>query len=163
VKKVYLIILLTLISLALSATVVGGDTATQDITIIAESINEISLSKSSLDLTITPPPSDSGEEVVSDSSTTLSYSTNHSNQKITVEIGTNLSHGLNLFVEATSTGGVSSGEIILSDTEPTDLITDISNVSDSGETVTYTLIANRFVEPAAPETYTLTYTIISSN
>lgn len=161
-KKVHLIILLTLISLSLSITVAGGSTATQDITIIAESINEISLSKSSLDLTITPPPGDLLEEEVSDSSTTLSYSTNHTNQKITVEVDNALPPGLALLVEATSTGGVSSGVVAL-ETSANDLITDLSNVTDSGETITYTLKAIKIAEPAAAETFTVTYTIISTN
>lgn len=161
-KKVYIIILLTLISLALSATVAGGSTATQDITITAESINEVSLSKTTLDLTITPPPGDLADEKVSDSSTTLSYSTNHTNQRITVEVDRTLPDGLSLLVEATSTGGVSSGEVFL-DASTNNLITDLSNVTDSGETVTYTLIADRFAEPTAAKTFTVTYTIISSN
>lgn len=161
-KKRYLIILLTVISLVLSASVVSGNTATQDITITAESINEISLSKTSLDLTITPPPGDLLEEEVSDSSTTLSYSTNHANQEITVEVDKALPPGLALLVEATSTGGVSSGVVSL-ETSANNLITDLSNVTDSGETVTYTLKAIKIAEPAAAKTFTVTYTIISTN
>lgn len=161
-KKVYLIILLILISLSFSTAVVGGSTATQDITITAEPINEVSLSKTALSLTITPPAGGLSEEEVSDASTTLSYSTNETNQRITVEVGTVLPTGLTLLVEATSTGGVSSGAVAL-DTAAGDLITDLSNLSDSGETVTYTLKANKFAEPVTSKTFTVTYTITSSS
>mgnify|MGYP000043469368 FL=1 len=161
-KKVHQIILLIIISLLLSTPVVGGSTATQDITITAEPINEVSLSKTTLSLTITPPTEDLVEEEVIDSSTTLSYSTNQTNQKITVTVDRTLPLGLTLLVEATSTGGVSSGAIAL-DTSANNLITDLSNLSDSGETVTYTLKANKFAEPTASETFTVTYTITSSS
>lgn len=160
-KKAYLVFLLILICLTLSTSIVRGTTASQDITITAEAINEVSLSKSTLSLTITPPPGGLSEEEVSDASTTLSYSTNESNQKITVEVGKVLPTGLTLLVEATSTGGVSSGAVAL-DTAAGDLITDLSNLSDSGETVTYTLKANKFAEPITSQIFTVTYTITSS-
>ena len=161
-KKVYLIILLTLISLVLIVPTILGSTASQDITITAESINEVSLSKTTLNLTITPPPDSLVEEEVTDSSTTLSYSTNNTNQKITVAIDELLPTGLTLMVEATSTGGVSSGPVAL-DTSANNLITDLSNISDSGETVTYILKANKFAEPINAKTFTVTYTIQSTN
>ncbi|MCF8001045.1 MAG: hypothetical protein K9K76_04215 [Halanaerobiales bacterium] len=161
-KKIHLIILLILINLVVAPTAVAGNTATQDITITAEPINEVSLSKTTLSLTITPPIEDLVEEEVIDSSTTLSYSTNQTNQKITVKVDRTLPVGLTLLVEATSTGGTSSGAVAL-DTSDNNLITGLSNLSDSGETVTYTLKAINFAEPTATETFTVTYTITSSS
>jgi hypothetical protein len=154
------ITLLVLFLLIFVQTVGAGNTATQNINITVSTINEISLSTNDVNLIVNAPSSGSTLHTVSDSSTTISYSTNETNQKITATLDKNLPIGLTLLVEATSTSGTSAGQVMLED-RAVDVITGLSNVSESGETITYTLIPDMYAVPTT-ESYTITYTITSS-
>jgi len=153
-------ILLVLLLLIITQTAGANNTATQNINITVSTINEISLSTNDVNLIVNAPSGGSTLDKVSDSTTTLSYSTNETNQKITATLDKSLPIGLTLLVEATSTSGNSEGQVMLED-RAVDVITGLSNVSESGETVTYTLIPDMYAEPTT-ESYTITYTITSS-
>jgi len=153
-------ILLVLLLLIITQTAGANNTATQNINITVSTINEISLSTNDVNLIVNAPSGGSTLDKVSDSTTTLSYSTNETNQKITATLNKSLPIGLTLLVEATSTSGNSEGQVMLED-RAVDVITGLSNVSESGETVTYTLIPDMYAEPTT-ESYTITYTITSS-
>jgi len=153
-------ILLVLLLLIITQTAGANNTATQNINITVSTINEISLSTNDVNLIVNAPSGGSSLDKVSDSTTTLSYSTNETNQKITATLNKSLPIGLTLLVEATSTSGNSEGQVMLED-RAVDVITGLSNVSESGETVTYTLIPDMYAVPTT-ESYTITYTITSS-
>ena len=161
-KKIIQIFLILLLTVFLFTMKTGaGDTATQNINITVETINEINISTSDVNLTINAPTAGSQPSEVSDSSTTLAYSTNETGQKITAQLDTDLASGLTLFVNATSTSGTSAGDVML-EPLPVNVITGLSNVSESGETITYTLIPDMNAAHTTGTTYIVTYTITSS-
>jgi hypothetical protein len=158
--SIYLLVFLILFSVIISNNVKANSTS-QDVIIAVNALNEITLSKSEVNLSITSPTESGVTEEASDSSTTMSYSTNESNQKITAQLDRGLPLGITLMVEVTSTSGTSQGQVVLEEFSQ-DIITGLSNTSESGQTVTYTVGANMFAEPTPGVTYTVTYTITSS-
>lgn len=158
--KIYLVVFLILISPIISNSV-KANSASQDVIIAVNALNEITLSKSEVNLSVTSPTESEVNEEVSDSTTTMTYSTNESNQKITAELDRGLPTGITLMVEVASASGTSEGQVVLEEFSQ-DIITGLSNISESGQTVTYTVGANMFAEPTPGVTYTVTYTITSS-
>ena len=159
-KNLLNILILILLLVSFNQFVMAGNTASQNINITVSNINEISLSDNDVNLIVNVPSSGSTLDKVSDSSTTISYSTNETNQKITAKLDRAMADGLTLLVEVASTSGNSMGQVMLEDLA-VDVVTNLSNVSESGETVTYTLVPDMFAVPST-ETYTITYTITSS-
>ena len=159
-RKIYLLVFLVLF-LPLIFINVKANSASQDVIIAVNALNEITLSKSEVNLSVTSPTEDGVTEEVSDSTTTMSYSTNESNQKITAQLDRGLPLGITLMVEVASTSGTSKGQVVLEEF-PQDIITGLSNTSETGQTVTYTVAATKFAEPTPGVTYTVTYTITSS-
>jgi len=158
-KKLLNILIITLLLVSFNQFVLAGNTATQNINITVSNINELSLSNNEVNLLVNAPSSGSSLDKVSDSTTTISYSTNETNQKITAKLDRAMADGLTLLVEVASTSGNSMGQVMLEDLA-VDVVTGLSNVSESGETVTYTLVPDMFAVPST-ETYTITYTITS--
>ncbi|SRR6056297_2565425 len=158
-KKLLNILIITLLLVSFNQFVLAGNTATQNINITVSNINELSLSNNEVNLLVNAPSSGSSLDKVSDSTTTISYSTNETNQKITAKLDKAMADGLTLLVEVASTSGNSMGQVMLEDLA-VDVVTGLSNVSESGETVTYTLVPDMFAVPST-ETYTITYTITS--
>jgi len=159
-KNLLNILIIVLLLISFSPVIAAGNTATQNINITVSTINEISLSNNEVNLMVNAPSSGSTLDKVSDSSTTISYSTNETNQRITAQLDAPMATGLTLMVEVTSTSGNSVGQIMLEDSAK-NVVTDLSNVSESGETVTYTLIPDMYAEPMT-NSYTVTYTITSA-
>ncbi|MDZ7673013.1 MAG: hypothetical protein U5K53_09320 [Halanaerobiales bacterium] len=157
--KIYLLVFLILFFPIINNNV-KANSASQDVIISVNALNEITLSKSEVSLAVTSPTESSVTEEVSDASTTMSYSTNESNQKITAELDRGMPLGITLMVEVASTSGTSEGQVVLEEF-PEDIITGLSNISESGQTVTYTVAADMFAEPTPGVTYTITYTITS--
>jgi len=162
-KNLLNILIIVLLLISFSFVIEAGNTATQNINITVSTINEISLSNNEVNLMVNAPSSGSNLDKVSDSSTTISYSTNESNQKITAHLDEAMAFGLTLMVEVTSTAGNSTGQVMLEDEAAgaVDVVKDISNVSESGETVIYTLIPDMYAQPMT-KSYIVTYTITSA-
>ena len=161
-KNLFNILIIVLLLISFSFVIEAGNTATQNINITVSTINEISLSNNEVNLMVNAPSSGSNLDKVSDSSTTISYSTNESNQKITAHLDEAMAPGLTLMVEVNSTAGNSMGQVMLEDEAAgaVDVVKDISNVSESGETVIYTLIPDMYAQPMT-KSYIVTYTITS--
>ncbi len=162
-KNLLNILIIVLLLISFSFVIEAGNTATQNINITVSTINEISLSNNEVNLMVNAPSSGSNLDKVSDSSTTISYSTNESNQKITAHLDEAMAFGLTLMVEVNSTAGNSTGQVMLEDEAAgaVDVVKDISNVSESGETVIYTLIPDMYAQPMT-KSYIVTYTITSA-
>ncbi|MFW5976859.1 MAG: hypothetical protein ACOCQS_02820 [Bacillota bacterium] len=142
----------------------GEDSATQDISITVEPINEISVSSGTVDMVINAANAGvvAGDNLysVSDSSTTLSYSTNESGKKISAELDSKFDDVM-LEVELTSTSGSSEGKVGLT-INPVDVITGIGNTSDKDEIITYTASAVSNTPPTSGEVNTVTFTLTDS-
>lgn len=160
-KNLLSILIIVLLLISFTHIIEAGNTTTQNINITVSTINEISISDNEVDLLVNAPSSGSTLDKVSDSSTTIAYSTNETDQKITAQLDEAMPPGLTLMVEVTSTAGNSVGQVMLEDTSK-DVINGLSNVSESGETVTYTLIPDMYAEPLT-KSFTVTYTITSDS
>lgn len=148
---------------ALIASAIGSvhasNTATQDVDITVQSINEISVGTA---VTLTINSATAGGNPSGNASSTYSITTNSaSSKKITAELAGVLNPGLTLSVilQAPSTGtsaGVTQLSIL-----PTDVVTDIEAVAAPALTIGYSATATVGV---APNTYNadVTYTIVDS-
>lgn len=152
---VFLFTLLFIITVPLFVN--AGDTATQNLNLIVEAINEISLSQSSVDLLVTASEAGLMPDRVIDSTTTMAYSTNETNRKITAQLDKALPNGIYMLLEVTTNDATSAGEVSLT-SDPVDIITGISNVAESGKTVTYQVNADMNAAPVT-DIFEVTYTI----
>lgn len=156
-KKLTVLLLTVLFIITVPLVINAGDTATQNLNLTVQAINEISLSQPSVDLIVTASEAGLLPEKVVDATTTMAYSTNETNRKITAQLDKALPDGIFMLLEVTSTSGTSAGEVPLT-INPVDIITGISNVAESGETVTYQVNADMNAAPVT-DTFVVTYTI----
>ena len=158
VGMISIILLLTVNSVA-----VGANTASQDITVSVEPINEISVT-GTVNLTINTSSAGisagDGTFTVTDSSSTMSYTTNESSKKITAALDGTFNN-ITFMVNVTSSSATSEGDVPVSVTA-VDVVTGLGNASDTGETITYTAEAQPNTAPNADgggETNTITFTL----
>lgn len=142
---------------ALAATDAQAQTATQTVGYEVAAINEISVSGSpSLVINDATP----GSGLVSASAAgTYAITSNQSNRKITASIDTNMPSNVTLSVQlAAPTNATSAGVVNLSTTAQ-DVVTGISNVNESGLSISYGLSATVAAGVVAAANKTVTYTI----
>ena len=132
VFKLFLILILSV-----SATSYAVD---QNVEITVNPINELIVSNSDVALSINSASAGSDPVAATDTSTTMSYTTNQSDKKITAVLNNPYSTGLTLEVEVESDSGTSQDPVPLS-TTAVDVITDLSNAADAEQQITYTASA----------------------
>jgi hypothetical protein len=146
-----------LIGLALAA-----NTAQQTVTFQVDAIDEISASGNPANLVVNTavagnPPTDD-----TDNSTSWAVTTNGTNKKMTGDINVDMPANVTLQTNLTApTGGSSAGDMSLS-TTAADLVTTITQVAESGLTITYTLSATIGAGVVAQDTRTVTLTLTDS-
>lgn len=151
-------IIASLLALALApAAVAASDTATQSVTVTVAEINEISVSAASLTLTINSVSSGAPADAT-DSSSSVSWTTNETGQKVTVQ--TDLATPkYTLKVAPTVTSGAATGSAQLTlTTTAQDMVTGITKESGAatlGYTASATLSAG-----AGSDVHTVTYTLV---
>lgn len=163
-KNLLTILLLAILSFGLATTATAQST-TQDVTIVVEEINEISVS-GNVTLTINTATAGSNPDNATDNTTTYNITTNGSNKKITGQLSAAYASGISLAVNLTApTGGTSAGQTTLTDVSASDLVTGISNLAETGLTIAYTASATAAATPNSPggEQKTVTYTITAGS
>lgn len=135
----------------------SAQTATQTVSYEVTAINEISVSGSP-SMVINDATPGSGLTSTT-ASGTYAITTNETNRKVTAEIDTNMPSGVTLSVTlAAPNGGTSTGAVTLS-TTPQDVVTGVSNVNQSGLSISYGLSATVAAGVVAAGNRTVTYTI----
>lgn len=133
----------------------------QTVTFEVQAINEISVSGNPGTLTVSTATAGQQPDAVSDNSTTYAITTNESNKKITVAIDTAMPSAVTLQIQlAAPSGATSAGNVTLS-TTAADAVTGITQVAQSGLTITYTLTATVAAGVVGQTTRTVTLTIVA--
>lgn len=136
----------------------GATTATANINFTIGSINEIAVSGSPGTFTINSASPGSQPASVQDTSTNYSVTTNNTAQKITGALDSAMPTGVTLSVNLPApTGGTSAGTVALTASSQ-NLVTGISQVAQSGLTITYTFAASAAAAQGSGSRV-LTYTI----
>lgn len=155
---------LTMLLLVAGVVLIGVAATTCDQTVSCEvaTIQVISVSTSPAALIVNSATPGFEPDSATDATTTYSITVNETS-KITAEIDTAMSTDITLTINLASTGGISAGDVDISNatTTPVDVVTAIAAGSkDSAQTITYTLsaLASAGVIPQADKTVTLTIT-----
>jgi hypothetical protein len=160
VRKAVIFLIAVGFILGINGIAIGQSTATQTVSFQINAIDTISVSGNPPTLLITAIPSSAV-----DSSTTYSFSTNGANRRITGQITTGGAMPANtllrITLQAPAGGGSSAGIQTLSDASAVNLVTGITQLAESGRTITYTFVANSgapIINPAQTRVVTLTIT-----
>jgi hypothetical protein len=140
-----------------------AQTATQVVRFQVSAINQVAVSGDPAPLVVNAATAGLPPTAVIASGTTYAVTTNQHNQKITVSIDQPLPSGVTLEVAlAAPTGAASAGPVALT-TSSIDAVTGISMLSASALSVTYRLSAVPGALMLAPESRTVTLTIVSGS
>jgi hypothetical protein len=147
--------------LSLAQHAFASDTTTQTVTFAVQAINELSVSGSPGALTVSTATAGQAPNVVTDSTTSYSITTNEDDRKITGAINTAMPSGVTLTValQAPVGSGSTAGPVVLTTTAQ-ELVTGISRLNETGRGITYSLQATAAagVVSSASKTVTLTIT-----
>lgn len=144
------------------ASAMASNVATQTVTFEIQAINEISVSGDPGNLVINSATAGSQPNSDSDNSTTYSITTNESDKKITGKIDSAMPANTTLQINLVApTGGSSQGNVTLTTTDA-DLVTNISQVAQSGLTITYTFSATVSAGTLSSDSRTVTLTLTDS-
>ena len=158
-KKLAISVAVVGLVFALIRLAVAANTAQQTVTFQVDAINEISASGNPGNLVINTASPGSQPTDDTDNSTTWAVTTNGTNKKMTGDIDANMPANVTLQINLVApTGGSSSGDQSLS-TTAADLVTGITQVAESGLTITYTLSATIDAGTVAQDTRTATLTL----
>ena len=136
----------------------AGNTATQTVTYAVSAINEISVTGDPEALTVNSATAGSEPDEVSSTTRTYSITTNET-KKITAELDSAMPGGVTLKVALQApTGGTSTGDTTL-DAKAVDVVTGVSQVAESGLSITYKLSATVAAGVVRSATKTITFTI----
>ena len=145
--------------LSFSISVLASDTANQTVTLSVSAINEIAVSGNPAALTVNSATAGSAPIAATDSSTTYAITSNESNKKITAQVDSDLPAGTALTVAlAAPTGASSTGPVNLS-TVPVDAVTGISQLNESGKSISYSFSATAAAGTVESTTRTVTFTV----
>ena len=130
-------------------------TVTYEIT----AINALDVSGNPGNLTVSTATAGAQPDAVTDATTTYAITTNGTDKKITAALDTGMPHDTTLTVTlAAPSVGSSAGAVVLS-TEAADVVTGITEVVDSGKTITYELDATVAAGIVGSGSKTVTFTI----
>jgi opacity protein-like surface antigen len=146
-----------LVLAALPAARAQAQSATQDVTLEVQAINQIAFTGSP-SLTIASATAGSAPNSAS-ANATYAITTNESDRKITAEIDSDTPSGLTLSVNLAAPSGATSAGAVQLSTTAQDVVTGISTVNASGLNVTYTLQATSAAGVVPSTSRTVTYTI----
>jgi len=140
-KLSFFILMMACIVLTMTLPLGAQTTGSQNITILVEDINEISVSGSPGTLSVHTASAGFQPDDATNSSSTYSLTTNCSNKKITGVLNSTLPPGVTLKVNlAAPAGATSLGDVTLSSTSA-DLVSGISSTKSAGLSITYKLSA----------------------
>lgn len=135
--------------------------ANQSVTVDVDAINELAVSGDPANLVINSATAGSAPDNASDNSTTYDITTNEATKKIVGKLSAIYASGVSLAVSlGAPTGGTSAGSVTLTALDQ-DLVTVISNLAESGLSISYVASATVDAAPNAGETRTVTFTITS--
>ena len=143
---------------ALSATDAQAQTATQTVSYEVSAINEISVSGSP-SLVINDATPGSGLSSAN-ASGTYAITSNQTNRKITARINSDMPSYTSLSVQLAAPAGATSTGVVTLGTTDQDVVTGVSNVNESGLSISYQMTASveAGVVPAGNKTVTYTIT-----
>lgn len=156
---------LSIAALALALTAAAGDASAQQqtVTFSIDPINQMSVSGNPGALTINAATAGSAPTSVSDASTTWAITTNQTGTKVTAAIDQAMPANVTLRVSlAAPTGATSAGAVALGPSGA-DLVTGITQLSESGKVITYTLSATAAADVVANASRTVTYTVVAGS
>lgn len=143
----------------------GLATTTQDVTIVVEEVNQISVS-APVTLTFDAATAGSDFDDVTNDGSTYAVTTNGESRKITGKLGAAFASGITLSVELEAPTGAtaeSAQPLPSGASEAVDLVSGISGVSESGLGITYTAAATAATASnGTGETQTVTFTVTSN-
>lgn len=157
--KILKLFVLTLIFvLALNLNLAAANTATQDVTVDVQAINELAVTGSpSIVINADTAGVSAGDSnfEVADTSSYISFTTNEASKKITAALDAAFS-GITLEVTVATDGGSSSGLVTLSAADAN--VLSLGNLAESDNTITYTASCDINKTPAS-EMHTVTFTL----
>lgn len=145
--------------LALSAGRATAQTATQDVTLEVQAINQLSFTGSP-SLVISGATAGSAPTSAT-ANATYAITTNETDRKITAEIDTDTPAGVTLSATMAAPAGAASAGAVQLSTTAQDVVTGIGTVNASGLNVTYTLSATTAAGVVPSTSRTVTYTIVA--
>ena len=157
-------LLLSLV-LAASASAQSSNSTTQNVTVVVEEVNEISVSDD-VTLTVNTATTAGGDfDPVENTASTYAVTSNGSNKKITGQLVADFTTGITLEVDLVApSSGSSEGKQTLTSASAVDLVTGVAQVSDSGLGITYTATVDGDVAPnGTGETQVVTFTILTDS
>ncbi len=147
--------------LASASVAFASNTATQTVTFEVQAINELSTSGNPGALVVSTASAGSEPDVATDSSTTYAITTNGTSKKITASISAAMPTGVTLKVELGAPAGASASQVTLG-TTAVDAVTGITQVAESGKSISYELSALVTAGVVASDSTTVTYTVVDS-
>ncbi|MFC1552047.1 hypothetical protein ACFL6P_05705 [Candidatus Latescibacterota bacterium] len=160
-KKLLMISLIVAAVASISVSAFAAQSSEQLVSFTIGASNEISVSGSPGLFEILAPAAGENPVPVSDNTTSISYSTNSSNKKITGDLDSDMPAGVTLALHVASPGGaqgISQGAQPLS-IAAADLVTGISKAAVADATITYTLSATTTADPVDNASRTVTFTM----
>jgi hypothetical protein len=150
--------ILATMALLAGATTASAQTATQNVSIQVNAINQIAVTGGAQSLTITTATAGSAP---TDATASVSWAvtTNQTNQKITASINSAMPANVTLSANLTAPAGATSAGSQVLGTSAVDVVTGISTLATGGLGLTYTLSATPAAGVVASTTRTVTYTI----
>jgi hypothetical protein len=141
-------------------TAIAGNSATQQVRIEVQPIDELALSGARPTLTIDTASAGSAPVAVEADGGTYAITTNGSQRKITASLAAELPPGVSLalLMAAPAASGTSAGWRTLSPT-PTEVVTGISRTAQAGIGLRYRLVANVDGGTVSARTETVTITL----
>lgn len=132
---------------------------TQVVNFQVQGINQVAFTSTPVTLTITTAVAGSDPTPVSDASSVWAVSTNQTNAKISASISTAMPAGVTLSVALASPVGATNAGTVALTAVSQDLVTNITKLKASAQSVTYTLGATVAAGVIASSTRTVTYTL----
>lgn len=152
-------LLATAIGLVSSCGALAADNANHTVGYAVSAINEIAISGNVSTMTVSTATAGSEPDPVTDATQTYDITTNGTNKKITAALDTNMGTGLTLALTAAAPTGASANSEVSLSTVAADVVTGITEIAESGKTLTYKLTALVTAGVVAADTKTVTLTI----
>lgn len=144
---------------ALSTGRAHAQTATQDVTLEVQAIDQLAFTGSP-SLVISSATAGSAPTSAT-ANATYAITTNETDRKITAEIDSDTPSGVTLSASLAAPSGATSAGAVQLSTTAQDVVTGIGTVNASGLNVTYTLSATSAAGVVPSTTRTVTYTIVA--
>jgi hypothetical protein len=149
--------LAVLLAASLGSTISAQNTFDQDVTIVVQDSNVLSVSSSTVTLTLSATAGSNPTDT--DNSTTYNITTNGTSKKLTGQLGAAYASGISLDINLTAPTGGSSTQKTLT-TSAQDLVTGFGQIAESGLGITYSATATPSAVPnGAGEQQTVTVTL----